>query len=206
MAIIHDTNSGKEGGTLVKNLISILEVVARIMRREAGARPLRLSVPVVATLFVGLLIGARGVLDRKPPSGTSEPKPSRGRSLLPFSATDVTHYFSSVLGRQPVRASGGAILFEDSKAIQPQHRYRIVIVTEHNDLVITLSVESDIGTHLAREFFEAPLFKPNETQRLSAMLDHAQSAPTERLRRFTVTIRKLIFPDHVRLTLRFSPT
>jgi hypothetical protein len=166
---------------------------------------LRLRVPIIATLLVCVLIGARGVLERKPVNHAPEPEHPRGRSLLPFSATDVTNYFVSVLDKQPVRAPGGAIVFEESKAAKPEHRYRVVILKEHNDLVITFSVVGDSGMNLAREFFEAPLFKPNETQRLYAMVDHAQGAPTERLHRFTITMRMLAYPKDRRLTVRLSP-
>ena len=164
-----------------------------------------LRVPIIATLLVGLLIGARGVLERKPINEASGPEQPRGRSLLPFSATDVMNYFSSVLDKQPVSGQGGAIVFEESKAVEAEHRYRVVILKEHNDLVITFSVGGDIGMNLAREFFEAPLFKPNETQRLYAMVDHAQGAPTERLHRFTITMRMLAYPKNTRLTVRLSP-
>ena len=166
---------------------------------------LRLRVPIIATLFVGLLIGARGVLERKPVNHANEPEQPRGRSLLPFSATDVTNYFSSVLDKQPIRGQGGAIVFEESKAVEPGHRYRVVVIREHNDLVITFSADGDTRMNLAREFFEAPLFKPDESQRLYAMVDHAQGAPTERLRRFTITMRMLAYPKNTRLTVRLSP-
>ena len=96
-------------------------------------------------------------------------------------------------------------MFEESKAAEPKHRYRVVIVKEHNDLVITFSAGGDTGMNLAREFFEAPLFRPNETQRLYAMVDHAQGAPTERLHRFTITMRMLAYPKNTRLTVRLSP-
>ena len=165
---------------------------------------LRLRVPIIATLLVGLLIGARGVLERKPVNHASEPEQPRG-SLLPFSATDVTTYFSSVLDKQPARGQGGAVVFEESKAAEPKHRYRVVIIKEHNDLVITFSAGGDTGMNLAREFFEAPLFRPNETQRLYAMVDHAQGAPTELLHRFTITMRMLAYPKNTRLTVRLSP-
>ena len=124
---------------------------------------------------------------------------------MPFSATDLTNYFSSVLEKQPTRAQGDAIVFEDSKAVEPEHRYRVVILKEHNDLVITFNVGGDIGMNLSREFFEAPLFKPDETQRFYAMLDYAQNVPTERLRRFTITMRMLVHPENTRLTVRLSP-
>ena len=169
---------------------------------KSDRRP-RLRVPIVATLLVGLLIGARGVLERKPVNHAPEPEQPRGSQ--PFSATDVTTYFSSVLDKQPVRGQGGAIVFEESKAAEPEDRYRVVIITEHNDLVITFSAWGDIGMNLAREFFEAPLFKPNETQHLYAMVDHAQGAPTERLHRFTITMRMLAYPKDTRLTVRLSP-
>ena len=81
---------------------------------------LRLRVPIIATLLVGLLISARGVLERKPVNPTAEPEQPRGRSLLPFSATDVTNYFSSVLEKQPIRAQDNAIVFEDSKDVEPE--------------------------------------------------------------------------------------
>ena len=165
---------------------------------------LRLRVPIIATLLVGLLIGARGVLEPQPVKPAPEPEQPRG-SLLPFSATDVTNYFSSVLDKQPIRGQGGAIVFEESKAVEPEHRYRVVVIREHNDLVITFSADGDTRMNLAREFFEAPLFKPDESQRLYAMVDHAQGAPTERLRRFTITMRMLAYPKNTRLTVRLSP-
>jgi hypothetical protein len=166
---------------------------------------LRLRVPIIATLLVGVPIGVRGVLEHKPVNHPSEPDQPRQRSLLPFSATDVTNYFSSVLDKLPVRGQGSAIVFEESKAAEPENRYRVVILREHNDVVITFSAGGDIGMNLAREFFEAPLFKPNETQRLFAMVDHAQGAPTERLHRFTITMRLLASPKNTRLTVRLSP-
>jgi hypothetical protein len=175
------------------------------MNDAKSHRRLRLRVPIIATLLVGVLIGVRGALERKPPNQASEPEPSHGRSLLPFSAIDVTNYFSSVLEKQPTRAQGDAVLFEDSKAVEPTQRYRVVIIKEHNDLVITFSVGSNTGMNLAREFFRAPLFKPDETQRLLAMVDHAQGAPNERFRRFTITMRMLAYPKDARLTVRLSP-
>ena len=166
---------------------------------------LRLRVPIIATLLVGLLIGARGVLEPKPVKPAPEPEQPRGRSLLPFSATDVTNYFSSVLQKQPIRGQDGAVVFEDSKDVEPENRYRVVIIKEQNDLVITFSAGGETRMNMAREFFEAPLFKPNERERLYAMVDHAQGAPTERLRRFTITMRMLAYPKDTRLTVRLSP-
>ena len=92
-----------------------------------------------------------------------------------------------------------------AKTSNQRHRYRVVIIKEHNDLVITFNVGGDTRTNMAREFFEAPLFKPDETQRLYAMVDHAQNVPTERLRRFTITMRMLVYPKDTRLTVRLSP-
>jgi hypothetical protein len=172
---------------------------------KAGVRQLRLRVPLIATLLVGLLMGARGALERKPPKQAPEAEPSRGRSLLPFTAIDVANYFSWVLDGQPVRAPGEAFVFEDNKAIKPETRYRVVIVKEHNDLVITFTVSGETGMNLVRAFFDAPLFKPDETQRFYAMLDHAQGAPTERLHRFAITMKKLAHGQNTRLTVRLAP-
>ncbi|MGA7212629.1 MAG: hypothetical protein WCE49_00080 [Terrimicrobiaceae bacterium] len=172
---------------------------------KSGVRLLRLRVPMIATLLVGLLIGARGALERKPPKEAPVSEPSHGRSLLPFTPVEVVNYFSSVLGQQPARAPGEAFVFQDSKAIKPDHRYRVVIIKEHNDLVITFTVYGETGMNLARAFFDAPLFKADETQRFHAMLDHAKSGPSERLRRFTLTMKMLAYPQNTRLTVRLSP-
>jgi hypothetical protein len=172
---------------------------------KSDAPPLRLRVPIIATLLVGVLIGVRGAMERKQLNHAPNAEPSYGRSLLPFSASDVANYFSSVLEKQPTRAQGNAVLFEDSNAVQPAHRYRVVIIREHNDLVITFSMGSHAGMNLAREFFQAAFFKPDETERLLAMIDHAQGGPNERFRRFTISMRMLAYSKDARLTVRLSP-
>jgi hypothetical protein len=172
---------------------------------KSGVSLLKLRVPMIATLLVGLLIGARGALERKRPKEAPVSEPSRGRALLPLTPVDVVNYFSSMLGEQPARAPGEAFVFEDNKAIKPEHRYRVVVIKEHNDLVITFTVHGETGMNLARAFFDSQFFKPDETQRFHAMLDHAKSGPSERLHRFTITMKMLAYPQNTRLTVRLSP-
>ena len=166
---------------------------------------LRLRVPIIATLLIGVLLGARGALERKAVSRIAEPEPSRSRSLLPFSATDVTNCLSVLLDKKPVLGQGGAVVFEGKTPVKSDHPYRVVVIKEHNELVITFSVSGGTGMGLAREFFEAPLFTPSETQRLCAMIDHANGAPSVRLGRFAIAMKLVAYSDDHRLTVRFLP-
>ena len=95
-------------------------------------------------------------------------------SLLHFPRRTSQIVFRSSWISKPVRGQGGAVVFEGKTPVESDHPYRVVVIKEHNELVITFSVSGGTGMGLAREFFEAPLFTPSETQRLCAMIDHAE--------------------------------
>jgi hypothetical protein len=173
--------------------------------RQSEVARLRLRVPIITTLLIGILLGARGALERNTVKHLAEPEAPRSRSLLPFSATDVTNCLSVLLDQKPIRGQGGAVVFEGNMPVKPDRPYRVVVITEHNELVITFSASGATGMGLAREFFEAPLFTPSETERLCAMIDHANGAPSARLSRFSIAMKLLAYSDDKRLTVRFLP-
>jgi hypothetical protein len=124
---------------------------------------------------------------------------------LPFSAADAVHYFSTVLEMSPERDADGTVSFENYHVSHAEDRWTITVRTEGKEVVVVFRVGGDYGLSLAREFFESPLFRREESERFYAMLNDARNSPSERMPRFTVRMQLTQDNDLLTLTLRFTP-
>lgn len=121
---------------------------------------------------------------------------------VPFNAADVVRYFTEALEARPAATREGTV-FESPKGTNLEDQYRIVILQEGGEVVIHFSVGGDYGMNLAREFFECPLFKRKESERLYMLLNEAAKAPVMPMERFSVSARLWETRDRIHLVLRF---
>lgn len=121
---------------------------------------------------------------------------------LPFNAADVVRYFTKTLNVPPRRGDQGAIIFESANG-RPEERYRIMVVQEEGDVVVSFAVGGNYGMNIVREFFECPLFDRRESEQLYALLNEAETGPTVKMKRFSVSARGWETRDQSHLVLRF---
>lgn len=131
--------------------------------------------------------------------------PERPALVLPFTAVDVVHYFSTVLEMSPVTEEGGARVFENYQVVHPEDRWRITVWAEGKGVTVDFTVGGDYGLSLAREFFESPLFVRAESETFYEMLGEAHNAPVKKMPRFTAAMTFTETTDLQKLVMRFSP-
>lgn len=131
--------------------------------------------------------------------------PGKPALVLPFTAADVVHYFSTVLEMSPATEESGARVFENYQVVHPEDRWRITIWTEGKVVNVDFTVGGDYGLSLAREFFESPLFVQSESESFYEMLGEARNAPVKKMPRFTATMTFTETTDLQKLVMRFSP-
>ncbi len=124
--------------------------------------------------------------------------------LLPFTAADVVHYFSTVLEMSAEKAPNGGMVFQNHDP-QPEDRWRIEVQSDKKDVIIEFTVGGNYGMSKAREFFESPLFQRDEFEHFYAMLNEAKNGPVDEMRRFTVKMTMRDINESQILTLRFTP-
>ncbi|MDR3403986.1 MAG: hypothetical protein P4L99_15930 [Chthoniobacter sp.] len=134
------------------------------------------------------------------PAPESVPRSDR----LPFTASEVVQYFSTVLEMSAEKGPGGTMVFENHQATVAEDRWHIAISVERKSVVIEFVVGGDFGMTLAREFFESPLFERGESEQLYEMLGRAQNSPVKRLSRFKVGMTYNQTTEQQQLVLRFT--
>lgn len=145
------------------------------------------------------LVGAEIVTAKNPAAGKARKAPWG----VPFTAADVVRYFTDALQSCPTTTRQGYTVFENRNAATPEEQYRIVIQQENGEVMVYFSVGGNYGMNFAREFFECPLFRRNESERLYILLNEAAKAPVMPMERFSVSARLWETPDRVHLVLRF---
>ena len=121
---------------------------------------------------------------------------------LPVSAADVVRYFTRTLDVPPRRGDQGGTVFESTN-VRPEEQYRIMVFQEEGEVVVSFAVGGDYGMNIAREFFECPLFQRSESEQLYALLNQAETGPTVKMKRFSVSARGWETRDRSHLVLRF---
>lgn len=150
--------------------------------------------------------GAQNPLSSEDLRRVRNPFSKRAHALpraLHFTATDVVHYFTSVLDVPPKHTKEGSIIFEEKRSRWPEDHYRIFIAQENGDVVVSFAVAGNYGMNLAREFFECPLFHRAESEQLYKLLGEAEKAPTATLPRFSVSFRSWETKERAHVVLRF---
>ncbi len=163
-------------------------------------------------LMIVVLFATRRVAsftDRAAPVATSVSHPAPPQAalsqVLPFTLLDLVSYFSTALETKPI-ASDNRFVFTTPTNGPTDDVFRIVISAEAQGLVVAFSGGGDYGMTLAREFFEAPFFKRDETLRFFTLLEESRESPaTAKLPRFTVRFTHIGHSDDFHLTLRFTP-
>jgi len=164
----------------------------------------------VLVLLLFFLAPRAGSIDRVAVAPTVESRASPSEPVLPvlvlpFSAADAVHYFSTVLEMSPEKAANGVTVFENYQVAHPEDRWRIAVSTEGKGVVVEFTVGGDYGLTLAREFFECPIFVRTESEEFYAMLGDARNAPVKKMRRFTVAMTFAQTTDLEMLVMRFTP-
>lgn len=124
---------------------------------------------------------------------------------LHFTLADCVSYFSASLATKP-GGKDGRFVFTGPATGHAEDLFHIALSEEAPDLVVAFSGGGDYGVTLAREFFEAPFFKRDETLRFFTLLEESLKGPaTAKLPRFTVHFTHVAHSDDFHLTLRFAP-
>jgi hypothetical protein len=83
--------------------------------------------------------------------------------------------------------------------------YKISVYAEGSGVRVVFQCGGKGGLDIAREFFESPLFTPEETRMLYGLMDRARSGPREVSQRFEASASLTRRADMLIFVLRLMP-
>lgn len=160
-----------------------------------------LSMSAVALFVVGWQL--RGVSPRVPSVWNRSIEEPAAPQLLPFTFAEVVSYFAGEVPFVVQERRANEVVFRGGD--NPENVYSIIVSSSGSELLVRFNVVDDYGMTLVRGFFDAPMFRRDESAQLNALLDGQNTTRALRLPRFDV-IYEYKSPDcDAIISLIFSP-
>ncbi len=121
---------------------------------------------------------------------------------LPFTFDDVVDYFVQALEQTPTQRSPTYARFDGGS--MREGLFSVMIERHEGQMLLRFHVIDDYGMNVVREFFEAPFFQSNESERLYGLLYAGEGMHSAKLSRFDVLCDYQTRPDETVITLFFS--
>jgi hypothetical protein len=136
------------------------------------------------------------------------PESSRVEKVAPLEFQPVVELFTKMTEVRPMKLHGRCVVFGLGEAYRANdHVESIIVVTEDPPrLAVSFLVSGGYGMNFVGEFFEAPFFSRDESERFHALLYGPAGNTSARFARFTLTFTRLETPEWQFISMSFDPT
>jgi hypothetical protein len=139
---------------------------------------------------------------------TAAPKASHVEKAAPLAFQPVVELFTKMTEVHPMKLHGRCVVFGLGEAYRANdHVESIIVVTEDPPrLAVSFLVSGGYGMNFVGEFFEAPFFTRDESERFHGLLYGPAGNFTARFARFTLAFTRVETPEWHFISMSFDPT
>ena len=137
----------------------------------------------------------------------TSPQPVRIEKPAPLEFDPVVALFKKMTKVLPARMHGRCVVFSLGEAYRANdHVESIIVVTEDPPrLAVSFLISGDYGMNFVSEFFEAPFFTRDESEKFYALLYAPMGNSAARFPRFTLDFTRVETPEWHFISMSFGP-